>query len=217
MSGHNNYCKIRDEGGAYFPEKSLLVFGTSYAALMKEARASPTTILVEDSPDYTSALADIRNGTFAPKTIAVFDRSANDAVLPRLDKNIDKVHLLFNVPENVAEAEQIHSNLPKETINGYMSTFKSVAEQYKHLGGVKIIPTSTLNAGQFVASYISSLSNSDFVIISSHIKSVADYREIDELVYPFQLRRLDYRLLREDVPSIAADRPYKRLVAALNY
>jgi hypothetical protein len=170
MGGHNTFCHFRLGGGAFLPSQGILVFGNRYAQISREAKTA-STILVEEPKEYATVLKDIRAGRFGPKTIAVFDRSPSpENVLNKLDNKIQKVRLLFNVPENLAEAKAIHGDDLEPELNSYMPTFNQVSQELTRLGGTKIHSTSTESASAWLDRYLEDVGEDELVLIVSHVE-----------------------------------------------
>jgi hypothetical protein len=170
MSGHNTFCKARDSGGAFLPDKKLFVVGSSYLATRASAKTAET-ILVEKGSEYTTALKDVKAGRFSKNTIVVFDRSTDpERALSKVDNSITKVHLLYNFPGTLEEARLIHRDKSQDVLAAYMDSFNELSAQVDRLGGVKIRPQEGKKAAEWLANYIAGTSDNDLVLILSHVE-----------------------------------------------
>jgi hypothetical protein len=175
---------MRNGGGGLVAQRQILVYGDAYPSLRLEAAKSqkPQTVLLEDPSSYGPVLKDIRSGFFPPGTIAVFDGSNDpDRVLATIDRPVERVHLLYNIPETLDEAVQVHG--PRTFQDGTRqrgasvdelkhnldSELKPIAAQLRAAGGVKIEPHSGESAKDFLEQYIRRLGPNDVVLIVSHV------------------------------------------------
>jgi hypothetical protein len=170
MSGHNNFCTMRNSGGGFLPDKKFFIVGSAYAATRASAK-SAEVILVEEPRHYTTALKDVRDGRFSKSAIVVFDRSPNpELALNKIDTKVQKVHLLYNFPETLAEARAIHVGKDEELLKLYMGTFQELSAQVNQLGGLKIRPQAGKKANEWLADYISRTDENDLVLVLSHVE-----------------------------------------------
>lgn len=214
MSGHNAFCKLRNTGGGFLPGKKYFIVGEGYAATRASAK-SAEVILVERPRDYTTALKDVKKGRFSKNTIVVFDRSPNpERALERLDTKIQKVHLLYNFPETLAEAKAIHADEEEELLQLYMRTFEQLSARVQRLGGVRIRPQSGKKANEWLEDYLSRTDENDLVLVLSHVeRSSIKMKNPDGDLIPYSDG--DYPLIDETIHKISANGNSKSLVWTL--
>src|SRR5260370_21919503 len=96
----------------------------------------------------------IKRVNFDLGSISVFDRSPNpDTVITLLDKKLKKVHLLFNVPQTLAEAREIHEAASELLLSRYMKTFADVSARFEKLEGIRIAPKKSASAEEWLTDY----------------------------------------------------------------
>jgi hypothetical protein len=214
MSGHNNFCRMRNSGGGFLPDKKFFIVGSAYAATRESAR-SAEVILVEEPRHYTAALKDVREGRFSKSAVVVFDRSPNpELALNKIDTKVQKVHLLYNFPETLAEARAIHADEDEELLNLYMGTFQELSAQVNRLGGLKIRPQAGKKANEWLADYISRTDENDLVLVLSHVEpSQIRMRNPDGDLIPYSDG--DYPLVDGTAHKISENGKSKSLVWTL--
>ncbi|MBR1068855.1 hypothetical protein [Bradyrhizobium liaoningense] len=177
-SGHNGFCELRDSGGAFLPEKQILVRGYAYETYRAQAllSAKPQTVLVEDARGYRSAIQDARSGRLPPGSIAVFDRSRfPEGVIGGFHEKIGKTSVYFNIPETLQEARYVHgerdfqSGVSDERLEASLPELRWIAAQYKADGATKIEPRMGLSAADWLTAQIGTHRKNDLIILASHV------------------------------------------------
>ncbi len=185
--GHNKYCHYRDDVGAFLPENNIVVHGQEYERFRALAAMTTAhkTVLVENASQYRMALRDIRNGRLPSGSIAVYDKSNDpDIVLNELDRPIERIVVLYNIPESEAEFRAVHgrSELQRGLTEDELQDgdtieyLRRVASRYKDIGASKIGSQGNTTAAAWLRNFIRQADRSTLIVIASHLISKTELR-----------------------------------------
>ncbi|WP_129647514.1 hypothetical protein [Peristeroidobacter agariperforans] len=171
-SGHNAFCKYRDNGGRYLRDEHLLVYGAQYDQAVATVRRSdpPVTVLVESEAQYIRAINDIRRpgGPYPDNSIVIFDStSAPEAALAALDKPLGSIRLYHSVPRSTAEVKAIHGDqYSSATIEAALPILRTT---HAELTAAKSTDLSQVRSvSEYLSKEIAAASERDLLVVLGH-------------------------------------------------
>ena len=173
-SGHNDFCVMRESGGAFLADKQIIVHGDGYQSHRAEAIAEgrPTSVLVEDDAGYRSVLRDIRRGQLPPGSIAMFDLSRfPEPVIGRLDRSIKGMFVHYSIPRSLEEAKNVHRGISEGRLAANLPYLRTLEESYRALGARRIEQSPGRAAAEVLDATIKQHGPDDLVVLVSHVET----------------------------------------------